>query len=122
MAEDFKDRPTHDEDGAEILFQSSTDSTYDHPIFKPGDRVEFTVDYPDLPGRDNVAAAGDTATVLAINPTKEPSYSVRLDSRPEAKWPTTASGSVLALAGSGMRGKQPTRTVLNRGSGELRRF
>jgi hypothetical protein len=122
MSNDFNDRPARDADGSEIFFRSSSDTVYDHPVFQPGDRVEFTVDYPDLPGTENIAAAGDAATVVGVNPTKEPNYSLRLDSQPDAKWPVTASGRYLAPEGSGVRGVQTTRTVLIRNTGELRRF
>lgn len=121
MAKGFKDRPTHEEDGAEILFNSRTDVVHDDPVFKPGDRVEFTVEYPGR-GMEPVAAAGATATVRRINPTRDPSYSVRLDSAPDARWPIVVSGRYLAAEGSGVRGEQTTQTVLDRGSGELKRF
>jgi hypothetical protein len=85
MSNDFNDRPARDADGSEIFFRSSSDTVYDDPVFQPGDRVEFTVDYPDLPGTENIAAAGDAATVVGVNATKEPNYSLRLDSQPDAK-------------------------------------
>jgi hypothetical protein len=122
MSKDFKDRPTRDKKGAEVLFDSSTDMVHDDPIFNAGDRVEFTIDYPSLPNIENVAAAGDAATILAVVPGRSPIYSVRLDSEPESKWPRTVDPSVLAAEGSGLRGRQKTKTVLVRGTGELRRF
>lgn len=122
MAEDFKDRPAHVKEGSEILYQGSTDAVYDEPVFKPGDRVEFTADYPSSSNRDNLAAAGDTAEVVGIAPTRDPLYLVKLDSKPDAKWPLNVSGKYLAPEGSGLRGKQETSTVLIRGTGELRRF
>lgn len=121
MAKDFQDRPTHDEDGSEILFQGSTDTVHDEPAFKPGDRVEFTADYPANPDRDPLAAAGDTAEVVRIAPTRDPLYLVKLDSKPDAKWPLNVSGKNLAHEGSGLRGIQETSTVPIRGTGELRR-
>lgn len=122
MPKAFKDRPTHEEDGAEILFQGSTDVVHDDPAFKPGDRVEFTIDYPGLRNIENVAAAGDAATILALLPGKSPSYSVQLDSEPESRWPRTVAPAALAPEGSGLRGRQKSMTVLNRGTGELRKL
>lgn len=122
MERDFKDRPSHDEDGSEILFQSSTDVVHDQPVFKPGDRIEFTADHPAVPDRDPLAAAGDTGEVVGIAPTRDPLYLVKLDSKPDAKWPLNVSGKYLASEVSGVRGIQETSTVLLRGTGELRRF
>lgn len=122
MPKDFTNRPARDAEGSEILYQSSSDTVYDDPVFQPGDRVEFTTDYPDLPGRENIAVSGDAARVVAINPTKDPSYSIQLDSQPDAEWPVIAPGRVLAPESSGARGAQTTKTVLIRGTGELRRF
>lgn len=122
MAKDFQDRPAHDEDGSAILFQGSTDAVYDEPVFKPGDRVEFTADYPASSNRDNLAGVGDTGEVVGIAPTRDPLYLVKLDSEPDAKWPLNVSGKYLAPEGSGVRGIQETSTVLIRGTGELRRY
>lgn len=122
MAKDFQDRSTHHKDGSEVLFQGSADMVYDAPAFKPGDRVEFTADYPANPDRDLLAAAGDTGEVTGIAPTRDPLYLVKLDSKPDAKWPLNVSGKYLAPEGSGIRGVQETSTVLMRGTGELRRF
>jgi hypothetical protein len=70
MAKDFKDRLTNDEDRSEILFQGSTDTVHDEPVFKAGNRAEFTADYPAIPDRGNLATAGDTAEVVGIAPTR----------------------------------------------------
>lgn len=106
---------------AETIFNSREDITYDDPVFGPGERVEFTADYPGMEGRPLIAAAGDAATVLFVNPTRDPSYSIKLDSQPEAKYPHTVSGRWLAPEGSGIRGAQEVLDAVNRSSGELRR-
>lgn len=105
-----------------VIFSGAEDTVHDAPAFGPGDRVEFSVDYPDLPNIDVVARAGEAATIVGICPTKRVTYEVRLDSEPDVKWPRVVAGQYLVPEGSGLRGKQVTQTVLVRHTGELRRF
>ncbi|GAB2707715.1 hypothetical protein ACX801_07880 [Arthrobacter bambusae] len=103
------------------IIYASSDNEYARPKFRAGDRIEFTVDFGPR-DEEPYARAGEAGTVVGIAPTKDPVYLVKLDSDPDAQWPRTVSGAYLAPDGSGLRGRQETRTIKNRSTGELRRM